>query len=1773
MEPLSFKTTSDRFLLCVFLSLLWVVTDSNATTSVPTPKMTTPLTTLPTTKPQDFKSVGQNETSITLQWERVKDILNYTLLFSGGEINVTASVGQEPVTHTITGLTNMTQYDFTLFTVFENIKSSGVNISAFTAPPDAEGFKSVEQNETSITLQWNKVKDILNYTLLFSEGEINVTASVGLELVTHTITGLTNMTQYDFTLFTLFENIKSSGVNISAFTAPPDAEDFKSVAQNETSITLQWKRVKDILDYTLLFSGGEINVTASVGQEPVTHTILELTSGTIYSFTLFTVFENINSRGVNTSAITAPPDAEDFKSVAQNETSITLQWERVKDILNYTLLFSGGEINVTASVGLEPVSHTITGLTNMTQYDFTLFTLFENVKSSGVNITAFTAPPNAEDFKSFGQSETSITLQWERVKDILDYTLLFSGGEINVTASVGQELVTHTILELTSGTIYSFTLFTVFENIKSRGVNTSAITAPLNAEGFKSVGQNETSITLQWERVKDMLDYTLLFSGGEINVTASVGQELVRHTILDLTSGTIYSFTLFTVFENINSSGVKHDAPTAPGNVNNVTALTQNESSITLKWDKVNNISSYVLQYDNREDAISIPHQNTSVTYEVYSLNAGTKYDFTLITRFEKVNSTGFSFDAVTAPLNAEGFKSVAQNETSITLQWERVKDILNYELRFSGREINVTASARQELVRHTILELTSGTIYSFTLFTVFEKVRSSGVKHDAPTAPGNVNNVTALTQNESSITLKWDTVNNISSYVLQYDNREDAISIPHQNASVKYEVYSLNAGTKYDFTLITRFEKVNSTGFSFHAVTAPLHAEGFKSVAQNETSITLQWERVNDILDYELRFSEGEINVTASARQELVRHTILELTSGTIYSFTLFTVFEKVRSSGVKHDAPTAPGNVNNVTALTQNESSITLKWDTVNNISSYVLQYDNREDAISIPHQNTSVKYEVYSLNAGTKYDFTLITRFEKVNSTGFSFDAVTAPLHAEGFKSVAQNETSITLQWERVNDILDYELRFSEGEINVTASARQELVRHTILELTSGTIYSFTLFTVFEKVRSSGVKHDAPTAPGNVNNVTALTQNESSITLKWDTVNNISSYVLQYDNREDAISIPHQNTSVKYEVYSLNAGTKYDFTLITRFEKVNSTGFSFDAVTVPLMVISVDKTERSVTSVTLTWPRVNTNWYYFLQIIGEISRIQPKGDMDVVSHTITSLQPGTLYPFSLKTEFSGLNSTAYEDYTLTTIDCPKGTWRVTNSSIQGTIEGVFSNATATNKTQTHVSPGGGNVSFAGLYPGATYEVSLFYERNSETWPQLNHTVTILPAYLSAECEYWAAGYSVSIVWNNPEGVWTSVEVNVSGETHPVPGNDKHLRISGFQPAKTYEVSLALLSGTVKSHEPFVFSCLTDPRGVIAGAVFAVVIFCLLLCLAFFIFFKRPDIIGKKSFIGGSRQPNKKCKAISVAKFPDHFYQLGVDENRGFSQEYESLLPVGTEQMQDVSLLPQNKARNRFNNVLPYDWSRVKLTTSNPNESSDYINACYMPGYKSDREYIATQGPLPSTVNDFWRMIWEQRVNGIVMVTNCTEGGRTKCERYWPADTKPCSFGQLLVTIRSEQQEPNWTLREFRVKHGNTSEERTVRHFHFTAWPDHGVPQGTEVLIQFRELVRQHIDREERAPTVVHCSAGVGRTGTIIALDVLLQQLEKESAVGINGFVHKMRLSRPHMVQTESQYVFLHQCMMDRLQPDEKTEENIYENVDMIYANATALREFTKA
>ncbi|XP_036073194.1 receptor-type tyrosine-protein phosphatase H isoform X2 [Oryzias melastigma] len=941
-----------------------------------------------------------------------------------------------------------------------------------------------------------------------------------------------------------------------------------------------------------------------------------------------------------------------------------------------------------------------------------------------------------------------------------------------------------------------------------------------------------------------------------------------------------------------------------------------------------------------------------------------------------------------------------------------------------------------------------------------------------------------------------------------------------------------------------------------------PPDPTNFKSVGQNESSISLEWSKVEDISTYRLEY-EGNVRDVSEPDDTTISYTLTGLSSGNRYNITLFSVRDGDQSNGISIIAVTAPTDTELFTNQTQNETSITLTWKRVENISNYILFINGKEK--NIPQESKEyIAHVVEDLTSGTRHEFSLFTVFVNVHSRGNNITAVTAPTNAEKFTHLNQTETSITLTWISEKDIFNYILQTNGKEESIPEQSTGS-VNHVVPNLTPGTRYQFRLFTVFDGVRSTGDDIIAVTAPNNVETFDHINQNETSITLNWTTKNDFN-YTLELDGKQE--NFTQQSTgSIKHVVRNLINGTEYEFKLFTVFDYARSSGKTLTAVTVPSKLNSVKVTERTENSIIIQWISPNEKWSYEVQINGS----------DVASSstsaTVTDLLPGTKYVLSVISQFSGFSSAASETITVTKINSTAAKWEVTNSSITATIQGLFSRGTAVPKSQIRESVNaqisGTNVSFSGLIPGETYDISLFYEIDLL---QYTDSLTLIPPTLSPQCKH-RGGYSVRVFWEEVPGVWTSVKINIAGNDLTVQKSETELQIDQLQPAKTYKGSLVSMSGSRQS-ERVEFYCSTDPAGVIAGSVIGVLCFFVLVVLVL-IFLKKPELIRrKKPFTDGSKQISTKETNISSTKFPDHFHQMSLDENRGFGQEYEDLSPVGRDQARRAALLPDNAPKNRFTNVYPYDWCRVKLNSSGPSETLNYINASYLPGYKNNREYIATQGPLPGTVKDFWRMIWEQKVKRIAMVTNCVEGGRTKCERYWPENGNPGIYGEISVTVRTEKKETNWTLRDFIVKNMKTSEERTVKHFHFTAWPDHGVPESTDVLIQFRGLIRQHIDSDgSNAPTVVHCSAGVGRTGTLIALDVLLQQLDKEKAVGVKYFVKKMRFSRPYMVQTESQYVFLHQCIMDSLMFNTNNDDNFYENVGAVYVNATALRELSQA
>ncbi|XP_069335915.1 receptor-type tyrosine-protein phosphatase F isoform X6 [Eulemur rufifrons] len=275
-----------------------------------------------------------------------------------------------------------------------------------------------------------------------------------------------------------------------------------------------------------------------------------------------------------------------------------------------------------------------------------------------------------------------------------------------------------------------------------------------------------------------------------------------------------------------------------------------------------------------------------------------------------------------------------------------------------------------------------------------------------------------------------------------------------------------------------------------------------------------------------------------------------------------------------------------------------------------------------------------------------------------------------------------------------------------------------------------------------------------------------------------------------------------------------------------------------------------------------------------------------------------------------------------------------------------------------------------------------------------------------------------------------------------------------------------------------------------------------------------------------------------IPITDLADNIERLKANDGLKFSQEYESIDP-GQQFTWENSNLEVNKPKNRYANVIAYDHSRVILTSIDGVPGSDYINANYIDGYRKQNAYIATQGPLPETMGDFWRMVWEQRTATVVMMTRLEEKSRVKCDQYWPARGTE-TYGLIQVTLLDTVELATYTVRTFALHKSGSSEKRELRQFQFMAWPDHGVPEYPTPILAFLRRVKA-CNPLDAGPMVVHCSAGVGRTGCFIVIDAMLERMKHEKTVDIYGHVTCMRSQRNYMVQTEDQYVFIHEALLE--------------------------------
>ncbi|XP_052794507.1 uncharacterized protein LOC128227739 isoform X2 [Mya arenaria] len=274
-----------------------------------------------------------------------------------------------------------------------------------------------------------------------------------------------------------------------------------------------------------------------------------------------------------------------------------------------------------------------------------------------------------------------------------------------------------------------------------------------------------------------------------------------------------------------------------------------------------------------------------------------------------------------------------------------------------------------------------------------------------------------------------------------------------------------------------------------------------------------------------------------------------------------------------------------------------------------------------------------------------------------------------------------------------------------------------------------------------------------------------------------------------------------------------------------------------------------------------------------------------------------------------------------------------------------------------------------------------------------------------------------------------------------------------------------------------------------------------------------------------------------IQIHNLWDYIKDHKEKGSQHFNDEFAKL-PTGLVHQHEVAAREQYKGKNRYREMYAYDHSRVPLRKER-DDDCDYINASYINGYGNVRKFIASQGPTQNMIDDFWRMVWQENAEKIVMLTNLIEMAAVKCLQYWPEMEQTCSFGGIDISITGVEEFRDYEIRTL-IAEKAQSDSRRIKQYHFKAWPDKDVPDNGWCLVEFLNAVET---QSTNAPIIVHCSAGVGRTGTFIALDNLVDQARTEKCVRPLQMVEALRHQRVNMVQTKDQYIYLHEALAEAL------------------------------
>lgn len=1323
--------------------------------------------------------------------------------------------------------------------------------------------------------------------------------------------------------------------------------------------------------------------------------------------------------------------------------------------------------------------------------------------------------------------------------------------------------------------------------------------------------RNETTLLVLWNPPfpsglfdKYRVSITPPDSGlqSEIEIDKEEGSKPAQAAFYGLVPGRNYNISVQTVSHDQHSQPTEAQYRTVPLPPSNIThdksIITPNSFEVRWSPPKHNTeFDRYQLSLGAKTTGPKIvPKDDERVAKFDEGLEAGRTYEVVVKTVSGNVASWAVSSNITTAPLPVFDIKTSHGRPGEIYIEWTPNNQSIQDSYMIKYHEVEAfnsdgTVQVVQDKTNAHLMNLLAGRNFSITIYAVSHEVLSEptiayGVTRPATPIVESKQLSPAVSERALNVSWRWDVTSKQDSYKINLsrnDTRQKKEFVTRDNY---YILENLYPGATYNINVSAISYNLISDPYSYYQTVYPRSPENLQIVRATNSSISLSWvPPQNSLVDhYSVKFKTLESNYWRELNSINSTTTELkDLEAGERYLIKVASVSNKVESVNPRELEQTMYPNAIYEIKHIQDSYNLTFQWSMpAGRVDYYIIVYNTVREPTSqqskqVPVNNTRIGQIITAvidgLRPGELYSFMFYAVSYNLRSEGVGMQLRTLPVINSVINVVIAEHATKTLGIKYTPTpsklvIFDkYKFQISEPSAPPQEKLQNDTNRLVLFDnLVPGKLYNISIWTMSGGVYSTPITRQARLHPEPVRSISAVSITDTEIVLMWETpVGDNDAFEVQYLDPRDKHLRSNITFAERITFANLRPHSNYTFivTVLSGYGTStvlpsSPTSQTFSTLeSTPGKVKSFHAIDLKPNEITLKWslPQSDQNgiltgykisYYYKGSSLLKNQYFFPHQS----NGTIADLVPGRNYVFQIQahTKVGGGSKALWEE--------TMPIWAPPQPD-----ESVV--ATEVSHTSTTIKTRFKKNFFSNIYgPVIAYTV-IVAEYSAKTSTPLE-----LPSWFDVQS---------NVVWPPYQAVDPYYPFNNSlvedfivgtGDCFDARSNEKYYCNGPLKPGTSYKVKIRAFTAHDKFTDTAYSQAITtdaDNTAIFVGIFLPLTLLTLLAVTMIFMkqrqlgpFTKAHKSNMRKALPSGNLNNGYKDDTISInirelhtsrpvelKNFSNHFREMSADSDFRFAEEFEQLKFIGTDKTVKAADLPVNRPKNRFTNIVPYDHSRVKLLPTDDEEGSDYINANYIPGHNSPREFIVTQGPLYGTRDDFWRMLWEQNSRAIVMLTRCIEKGREKCDRYWPYDSQPVIYGDIQVTMLNECQYPDWTITELKVSRGDTS--RIVRHFHFTTWPDFGVPEPPSTLVKFVRAFRDKVHPSSNHPIIAHCSAGVGRSGTFIALDRILQVIRTHDTVDIFSIVCEMRRERCHMVQNEQQYICIHQCLLWALEGKE--------------------------